>query len=320
MQAIRVHQFGDPSVLKFQEIPTPTPAANQVLIRVRAAGVNPVETYIRTGTYAIKPQLPYTPGNDAAGTIESVGQGVTHLSPGERVYTSGSVTGTYAEFTLCDAIRVHPLPDQVSFAQGAAIGVPYGTAYRAIFQRGNVLPGETVLVHGATGGVGIAAIQMLVSIGARVIGTGGTAEGRMMIEGLGAQLALDHHDATYRETVMSFTGGEGVDVILEMLANVNLGKDLPMLARNGRVCVIGSRGPVEINPRDVMGREADIRGVFYGGAEGKQYTEVHAWIRAALTAGALKPIVDREFPLADAPKAHEQVLAPGSKGKIVLIP
>jgi NADPH2:quinone reductase len=320
MKSIRVREFGDPSVLKLEDVPDPKAGSGQVVVRIKAAGVNPVETYIRSGKYASKPQLPYTPGNDGAGIVEEVGEGVTNVKVGDRVYVAGCISGTYAELALCEAERVHPLPENVSFAQGAGVGVPYGTAYRAIFQRGYVRSNEVVLVHGATGGVGIAAVQFLVGMGCRVIGTGGSAEGRMMIEGMGAELALDHHDPTTAQKIMDFTEGKGVDVILEMLASVNLGKDLTMLAKHGRVCVIGSRGKVEIDPRDTMSREADVRGVFHGGAQGKEHAEMHAAIVAGLRSGVLKPLLDRELPLSEAAKAHEDVVARGSAGKIVLVP
>jgi NADPH2:quinone reductase len=152
MKAIRVHEFGDPDVLRLEEVQTPRPGPSQVLIRMHAIGVNPVETYIRAGTYALKPALPYTPGNDGAGVVEEVGADVNEFKRGDRVYAAGSLSGTYAEFALCKTEQVHPLPENVSFAQGAAMGTPYATAYRGLFQRSDAKPGETVLVHGASGG------------------------------------------------------------------------------------------------------------------------------------------------------------------------
>ena len=320
MKAIRVREFGGPEVLKVEDVPDPKPGPGQVVVRVRAAGVNPVETYIRTGKYPIKAQLPYTPGNDAAGIVEFVGENVTNVKPGDRVYIAGSLSGTYAEKSLADATRVHPLPEGISFSQGAALGAPYGTAYRALYQRAAARPSDTVLVHGATGGVGIAAVQIAVAGGMRVIATGGSDSGRKLVAEQGATLVADHHAPDYVDQIMKFTGGAGVDVILEMLANVNLGKDLTMLAKNGRVAVIGSRGSVEINPRETMGREADIRGVLLAGATPKEYADMHAAIRAGLANGTLKPIVGRQLPLADAPAAHVAVMQDKAHGKIVLTP
>src|SRR6266496_146350 len=181
MKAIRVHEFGGPEVLRLEEVPTPRPGPGEVLVRIHAIGVNPVETYIRAGTYARLPALPYTPGNDGAGVVEEIGSDVNEFKPGDRVYTGGSLAGsTYAEFTLCKTAQVHPLPENVSFAQGAAMGTPYATAYRGLFQRADAKPGETVLVHGASGGVGTAAVQLARACGLRVFGTAGSDQGRKL--------------------------------------------------------------------------------------------------------------------------------------------
>jgi NADPH2:quinone reductase len=320
MKAIRVSEFGGPDVLKLQEVPDPKPDSGQVLVRIKAAGVNPVDTYIRAGAYARKPNLPYTPGTDAAGIVESVGPNVKGFKPGDRVYTNGSITGVLAELALCEESRVHHLPAKISFGQGAALGVPYGTAYRALFQRGRGKASETVLVHGATGGVGIACVQFASAAGMIVIGTGGTDKGRALVKEQGAHHVLDHRAQDYPKQLMEITGGRGVDLITEMLANVNLAKDLTMLANDGRVVVIGNRGAIEINPRDAMGREADILGMTLFAATDNDLREIHAAIIAGLEKGILNPIVGHELPLAQTARAHELVLEPGSFGKIVLLP
>ncbi len=175
MQAIRVHQFGGPEVMKLEEVPDPKPSLGQVLVRLHAVGVNPVDTYVRAGTYTIKAALPFTPGSDGAGVIEAVGDGVKQWKRGDRVYIFGTVdgvrAGAYAQLAVCEASQVHSLADKATFAQGAAIGVPYSTAYRALFQKAQAVPGETVFIHGASGGVGIAAVQLAVARELRVIGT-----------------------------------------------------------------------------------------------------------------------------------------------------
>jgi NADPH2:quinone reductase len=319
MKAIRVHVFGDPEVMKLQEVPDPKPAPGQVLVDVKAIGVNPVDTYIRAGKYGPR-EFPFTPGFDAAGVVAAVGPGVTRFKPGDRVYVSRPITGAYAEKTLADEDHAYPLPDNVTFGQGAALGVPYGTAYRALHHRGRAQPAETVLVHGATGGVGIAAVQMARAHGCIVIGTGGSDAGRVLVLEQGAHHVLDHKDATCLQKLMDLTQGRGVDLILEMLANVNLGKDLTVLAKNGRVVVIGSRGEVQINPRDTMSRDADIRGMTMMNATVDQLRSIHAAIRAGLENGTLRPIIDKEMPLADAVAAHHEVLEGNSHGKIVLVP
>jgi NADPH2:quinone reductase len=319
MKAIVVKEFGAPDVMKLEDAPDPSPGSGQVLIRVHAVGVNPVETYIRAGTYARKPNLPYIPGSDVGGTVEKVGPGVTAFKPGDRVYTHG-VTGGYAQRLVCDESLAHPLPARVSFAQGAALGVPYATAWRALFMRARAHAGETLLVHGASGGVGTAAVQIARACGMQVIGTAGTAEGLELVRAHGAHHALNHREAAYLDQVMQVTDGRGVDVVLEMLANVNLEKDLTVIALRGRVCVIGNRGRIEIDPRKAMSKEAAIFGVQLGLTPPDDLQRLHALIGAGLENGTLTPVVGKEYPLGDAPKAHAAVMEPGAYGKIVLVP
>ncbi|MDB6059825.1 MAG: Zn-dependent oxidoreductase, NADPH:quinone reductase, partial [Verrucomicrobiales bacterium] len=309
MKAIRVHQFGGPEVMKLEEVPNMQPSDGEVLVRIRAVGVNPVDTYILAGSYDPKPTLPYTPGKDAAGEV---------VGTGERVYITGSVTGANADHALCKSFDVHPLPKRLSFEQGAAVGVPYATAYRALFQRARAIAGETILIHGGSGGVGTAAIQLARNAGMVVIATAGTDEGIELTKKLGAQHVLNHRKPDYLNEIAKITSGRGVDVILEMLSNVNLGKDLTVLAMSGRISVIGSRGPVEINPRDAMKRDADIRGVMLGNATAADRAEIFAALGAGFENGTLTPIVGKILPLAEAAKAHEEVMKPGAHGKIVL--
>ncbi len=320
MKAIRVHEFGGPEVLKLEEVPDLQPGPGQVMVQVHAVGVNPVENYVRTGTYAIKPTLPYTPGADAAGVVAAVGAGVSSVTSGDRVYTSGSLSGTYAEQTLCNEAQVHPLPANVSFEQGAAMGVAYGTAYRAFSQRGGGRPGETVLIHGASGGVGTAAVQMARAAGLVVVGTAGSEAGMTLVREQGAHHAVNHSAPGYLDELMELSGGRGFDMILEMLANKNLAADLGLLAKKGRVVVIGSRGTVEINPRDTMAREADIRGVMLLAATEQESREMHAALVAGLENDTLRPVIAQKIPLAEAERAHVEVMKPsGALGKIVLV-
>jgi NADPH2:quinone reductase len=319
MKAIRVARAGGPEVLELVELPDPRPGPGDVLVRVRAIGVNPVETYVRAGTYG-PIEAPYTPGSDAAGTVEAVGAGVHGFAAGDRVYTSGTKTGAYAELVLADEAHVHRLPAALGFAAGAAIGVPYVTAYRALFHRARAVPGEVLLVHGGSGGVGIAACQLARAAGLFVIATAGTEEGRRLVLREGAHEALDHRAPGHFAEVLARTAGRGVDVILEMLANVNLGRDLPVLAPRGRVVVIGSRGTVEIDPRDAMRRDAAILGMIRGNATREETASIHAALEAGLANGTLRPVVGREIPLALAARAHEAVYEPGAQGKIVLVP
>lgn len=320
MKAIRVHVNGGPEVLKLEEVPDLKPGAGQVLVRIHAAGVNPVEVYVRAGTYARKATLPYTPGTDGAGVVESVGSGVTRFKAGDRVYTAGSISGTYAAQALCEEASLHPLPARSSYAHGAAMGVPYGTAYRALFQRAHARAGETLLVNGASGAVGIAAVQLARASGLRVIGSAGTDRGKKLAVEEGAHEVVDHTAPDHFEKALALTGGRGFDVILEMLANVNLGKDLTTLAPGGRVVVIGSRGNVEINPRDLMGRDGAILAMSLWNASPQDLASVHAALVAGLENETLRPVIRHEIPLSEAPRAHEVVMESGAYGKIVLVP
>jgi NADPH2:quinone reductase len=319
MKSIRVHQFGGPEVLQLKNVPDPEPGLGQVLIHVHAIGVNPVEIYFRSGANPKLP-LPYTPGTDAAGFVASVGSGVANFEPGAGVYTSGTVTGAYANMIVCNVDDVHPLPEKTSFVEGAALNIPYATAYRALFQRARAIPGETVLIHGATGGVGTAAMQLARAAGLRIIATAGTAKGEQLARDLGAHFVLNHRSPDYLAEIPRITEGRGVNIILEMLSNVNLGKNLPLLARYGRVIVIGSRGKVEIDARELMMRDAEIRAMLLFNVEAADKVAIHAALAAGLENGTIKPVIHCEMPLAEAARAHQLVMEPGANGKIILIP
>ena len=320
MKAIRVSEYGGPAVLKLEEVPTPQPGPNQVLVRNRAVGVNPVDTYLRANTDNRGPKLPYTPGSDAAGVVEAVGDGVTRVRKGDRVYVGGTVSGAYAELALCGETQVHALAANASFAQGAAMNVPYATAFHALFHRAHGEAGESVLVHGASGGVGIAAVQLARARGLTVIGTAGTEKGRKMVAEHGAHHVLDHTAPGYLDEVVKLTGGQGVDVILEMLANVNLQKDFGALAMRGRIAVIGNRGSVDFNPRLAMNKNAAIIGVALFHASPAQLAGIHAALVEGLRNGTLRPVIQQELPLGQASRAHEAVMENGHHGKIVLVP
>jgi NADPH2:quinone reductase len=320
MKAIRVKEFGPPDVMKLEEMPDFRPGAGQVVVRIKAAGVNPVDSYVRTGAYSRRPALPYTPGSDGAGVVETVAPDISGIMVGARVYLSGSLTGTYAEQALCDESQVHHLPDELTFAQGAAVNIPYATAYRALFQRAQARPGEFVLIHGATGGVGIAGVQFSRAAGLTVIATGGTEKGRTLLNRQGAHFVLDHTKPNHLDEIGKLTEGRGVDVIIEMLANVNLDRDLKTLAPGGRVVIVGSRGRVEIDPRDIMAHEAAVLGMLLFNAPENETASLWAALAAGLENGMLRPVVGQEIPLAEAARAHREIMEPGAYGKIVLIP
>jgi NADPH2:quinone reductase len=324
MQAILVRAFGGPDVLRLEEVPDPAAGSGQVRVRVHAAGVNPYDTYMRGGGYAIEPALPYIPGADAAGVIDQVGAGVEGFRAGDRVYICGTAhgktIGAYAALAVCRPDQARRLPARISFSQGAAIGVPYATAWRALFGRAQARAGETVLIHGASGGVGVAAVQFARAAGLTVIGTAGSDAGLALVRAEGAHHAVNHRAAGYLDQITALAGGKGPDLILEMLANVNLDHDLAIAARYGRIVVIGSRGPIQIEPRKIMARDLSIYGATLWGASAEELADAHRAIVAGLENGTLNPAVGVELPLADAAKAHVKVMEAGARGKIVLVP
>ncbi|HOU29228.1 MAG TPA: NADPH:quinone reductase [Thermoleophilia bacterium] len=311
MRAVVVHEFGEPEVLGLEQLPEPTPVPGEVLVRIQAAGVNPFETYVRAGTYSDLPALPYTPGADGAGV---------RTDTGERVYVTGSLSGTYAEYALCREEDVRPLPDALSYAQGAALGTPYTTAYRALFQRARATAGERVLVHGASGGVGLAVVQLALAAGLEVTGTAGSQAGSELVAAQGAVRVLDHHDPGHLTAAVELTGGDGYDLIVEFLANANLGADLKALAPRGRVIVVGSRGPVEVDARDLMNAEGAILGMRLPNARAEEVEAARAAVDTGLHSGVLRPVVGRELPLAEAARAHRLLMERPALGRLVLVP
>jgi len=319
MKAIIVEQFGEPSVMRLAEIADPRVGDSEILLRVMAVGVNPVDAYIRSGTYGTR-SLPYTPGLDAGGIVEAVGQDVRGFAPGDRVYAAGTKTGAYAELALCEVAQIHHLPDNISFEQGSALGVPYATAWCALMLRAKARQGETVLVHGATGGVGLAAVQIALDCGLNVVATGGTPKGRQLLKQQDAHYVFDHGAPDSRHEILAVNCGRGPNVILEMAAHHNLAADLQMIARHGRIVVIGSRGEININPRDIMSREAHITGITLFNVTPEETALAHAYIAKGLTNGALKPVIRDCIPLGNASAAHETVMQSGAGGKLVLVP
>jgi NADPH2:quinone reductase len=324
MRAILVREFGGPEVLQITEVADPVPSAGQVLVRVHAIGVNPYDTYMRTGNYATKPALPYIPGADGAGIVEAVGPGVVGPSVGQRVFFGGTAThkayGAYAQRVLCEPGQLHHLPERLTFAQGAAVGVPYVTAWRALHDRARLQPGDTLFIHGASGGVGLAATQIAKAWGATVIGTASTREGLELVRAQGANHVLNHKDAGYLQALGDLSDGRGPDVILENLANVNLDHDLSVLAFGGRVVIVGNRGRIEIDPRKIMSKDAVVTGMALWNTTPADWRRAYRALEAGLATGYLTPVVGTELPLAEAPRSHELILAPLAVSEAAPIP
>ncbi|XP_077495162.1 quinone oxidoreductase-like isoform X1 [Amblyomma americanum] len=327
MRAIQVQKFGGPEVLQLAtNVPIPKVEAHKVLVRVKAAGVNPVDAYIREGSFGHTYPTPYTPGKDGAGLVEGVGEGVTTVKRGDRVFFSNrnprNVHGSYAQYSLLDDTDVWRLPEHVSFEKGAALGIPYFTAYRAIVLKAKTQASHRLLVHGASGGVGTACIQIAKNmVGAKVAGTAGTSYGLELIRSLGADFAACHRQQDYLSKIMEWTEGHGVDAIVEMLANVNLPHDLDLLGQNGIVVVVGSRGSVEIDPRHMMWKETSITGVARFATTPAEWQAAAKALIQGLEAGWLDPVMDRTYPLTAAKSAHHDIIhSKGAKGNIVIHP
>ncbi|XP_061184088.1 quinone oxidoreductase-like [Saccostrea echinata] len=319
MRAIRVTEFGSPEVLKLEtNVSVPKPSNDQVLIKVHAAGINPVDTYIRSGTYAAKPTLPYTPGKDVAGVVEDVGSNVRHLKKGDRVYTMSATSGGYAEYCTAASADTKLLHSNLTYEQGAGIGVPYYTAYRALMIVGRAKPGETVLIHGASGAVGLACVQIAHSRGLRVLGTAGSQAGLDLITRNGCDAVFCHRDEGYATKIMEATSSIGPHIIIEMLANVNLERDLTMIAKKGRIVVVGNRGSVEITPRLAMQKECIVTGMLLFNASQGEMDEIDAAVAAGMRDGWIKPHIGKVYTLDQAPTAHEDVINnKGAQGRLI---
>lgn len=322
MKAVQVSEFGGSEQLRLVDIPSLVPGPDEIVVSVKAAGVNPVDAYIRSGTYSVRPDLPYVPGIDGAGTVSRIGPNVKNLTVGERVYVSRPKTGTYAEECLCGPEHIHELPQNISFESGAALGIPYLTAYKALFQLAKVRAGESVLIHGASGGVGIAAVQFARAHGLQVLGTASTDKGRDLVLRNGAHHVLNHASEEMVHQVKMLTGGAGPNVILEMLANKNLATDLSIVSKRGRIVVVGNRGATEVNMREAMSKDITIFAMVLFNATAGEFNEGHAAVRAGLETGTLRPSIGAVFQLGDARVAHDAVTnhVGGTVGKFVLLP
>jgi NADPH2:quinone reductase len=320
MKAIQVRNFGDPEVLHPVDLEIPDPGSEDVLVKVEAIGVNPVDAYIRAGKYPLLPNLPFTPGKDVSGIVVKVGEGVKKWKEGDRVYSAGTKSGAYAEYAVCGQSQIFSLPKKMEFIQGAAVGIPGAAAWRALFTRAGGKKGDSLLVHGASGSVGMIALQLAVSAGLEVSGTAGTELGLLQISRAGAQKVYNHADPYYLEAIVADCGEKGYDIILEMLANVNLANDLALLGKRGRVVVVGSRGEIKIDPRMTMAKETDILGMSLFNCTEEEMKEAQVGLYQLMDSGRLVPQIAQQLALEKASEAHWRILGSGNCGKIILIP
>ncbi|GAU93118.1 hypothetical protein RvY_05105 [Ramazzottius varieornatus] len=304
MKAIRVSELGGPHVLRVEEVPIPKPAQNQVLIEVKSAGVNPVEAQICNGEFGLC-NTPFTPGGDTAGIVAAVGEGVTQFKVGDRVYSCygdapPQPTGAYGQFMLAETRFVFPLADRLSFSQGAALGVPYFTALRALKYRAKAKAGESILIHGASGAVGIAATQIATALGMTVTGTAGSAEGLALIKLNGATIVSNHKDKDHAENLHKMIGKKGFDVILETNAHKNLALDTELIGQWGRIVAIGGDGATSINARTLLNTEATLTGVQLWKTTSEEWQTMADILAGLIEAGKIAPVIDTEYSLEQA--------------------
>jgi putative PIG3 family NAD(P)H quinone oxidoreductase len=325
MIAIKVTQPGGPEVLVPVELPVPSPGPDEVLIRVRAAGVNRPDLLQRQGLYPPPPGAPDTPGLEVAGEIAAVGPGTARWQVGDKV-TALVAGGGYAEFCIAPAPQCLPVPDGLDMVEAGALPETFFTVWVNVFERGRLQPGETLLVHGGASGIGTTAIMVASGLGARVFATAGGPEKCAACEKLGAARAIDYRTEDFVEVVRKETGGKGVDVVLDMIGGPTVARNIQALAQDGRLSFIafleGSRIEVDLLPvmlkrLTITGSTLRARPVAYKGQVARALEE-RVW--PLLAGGKFKPVIDSTFPLKDAAAAHERLESRGTVGKVVLVP
>lgn len=322
MKAILFDQLGGPEVLKLGDAAKPEVRPGWVLIKNHAIGINFADTLFRQGQYLMKPKLPDTPGLEAAGVIEAVGPGVEHLKPGMRVAAIGAKT--YAEYSLVSASQTMPLPDFVSFAEGAAFPIQVLTAYHMLHTAHQTTPGQTVLVHSAAGGVGIVAVQIAKAAGARVIGTVSSDSKIGLVKEYGADAVINYAAQDFAEEALKLTDGKGVDLILDAVGKPTLEKGLRCLVPFGHLMLYGRAGgpPDPLNLLTLFQKSLKVSGfVLYtvSAMPGKHREGIENSFQL-IGAGKLKLLIGKSFPLAEAAEAHRYMESRQSTGKLVLIP
>ncbi|WP_020602560.1 NADPH:quinone oxidoreductase family protein [Spirosoma spitsbergense] len=323
MQAILCRSFGLPDTLTLEDIPSPTPVPGQVLIQTKACSLNFPDTLTIQDKYQFKPPLPFSPGSESSGVVRAVGEGVTHLKPGDRVFTFGS-HGGLAEERLSDANATIPLPDGMDFVTGASTLYAYGTSYHALKDRAQLQAGETLLVLGAAGGVGLAAVELGKRMGATVIAAASTEEKLAVCRQKGAAHGINYTTEDLRQRIKDITGGKGVDVVLDPVGDQWAEPAIRSMAWRGRYLVVGFAGgeipKIPLNLALLKG--CAIVGVFWGAFTQKEAAlsqqnmqEIATWVMQ----GKLTPHIYREYSLSEAPQALTDMMERRVIGKAVVV-
>lgn len=322
MKAIVCHGFGPLDTLAYEEVAAPVPGAGEVLVRTEAAGVNFPDGLLVQGLYQMKPEAPFTPGMEVAGVVEAVGAGVMELKPGDRVAGVTSLGG-YAEQVLCPAEQAFTLPDGIDAAEATALLVAFGTSHHALKQRANLQPGEVLVVFGASGSTGVAAVQIGKIMGATVIGVCSSEEKRRIAADAGADHVIGYDNL--KDDVKRLTGGRGADVVYDVVGGEPFKAATRFMAREGRLLVIGfASGEIPQFPVNLaLVKEYAVVGVFWGNWRRNDPAAYRANMEELMgwwAGGKVTPLVEGRYPLAEAAQVLERVLARGTVGKLALVP
>ncbi|MBU3055020.1 NADPH:quinone oxidoreductase family protein [Pseudomonas indica] len=322
MKAVLCKAFGPAESLVLEDISSPEPKKNEILLEVYAAGVNFPDTLIIEGKYQFKPPFPFSPGGEAAGVVAAVGEKVQHVKPGDRVMALTG-WGSFAEQVAVPGYNVMPIPAGMDFETAAAFGMTYGTSMHALKQRANLQPGETLLVLGASGGVGLAAVEIGKAMGARVIAAASSAEKLEVAKRAGADELIDYSASSLKEEVKKLTGGQGADVIYDPVGGDLFDEAIRSIAWNGRLLVVGfASGRIPELPVNLaLLKGAAVVGVFWGSFAQRQpqdnlanFQQLFAWHAE----GKLKPLVSQTFPLERAADAINALGQRKAVGKVVV--
>jgi NADPH:quinone reductase len=324
MKAMLARAWGEPSTLEYVDAPAPRPNAGEVLIEVRAIGCNVPDILIVQGTYQHRPELPFSPGCEVAGIVCGIGAGVTEVGLGERVFAT-MAWGGYAEVVAVDQRHVYALPEFMTFEEGAVFGLAYQTAWCGLVQRAALRRDETLLVHAAAGGTGLAAVQLGRALGARIIATAGSAAKLEVARANGADVCIDYRTEAWVERVQRETHGEGANVVFDPVGGDAFEGSTRCIAFEGRLLLIGiAGGQVAQAATDrVLLKNFSVLGVNWALYRQRHTARVRRWMVELLKlaeAGQLKPVIWRSFPLAEAPQALAAIAARESSGKVVLVP
>ncbi len=324
LKAVRCNAWGQPDTLSVETLPIPRPAAGKVLLRVYAAGVNFPDTLIIQGKYQFKPELPFTPGSEVAGEVLEVGEGVQHIKVGDRVIAF-LTTGGYATHAVAQASQVMPMPPELSFEEAAAFTLASGTSYHALVDRAKLQAGETLLVLGAAGGVGLAAVQIGHTLGARVIAAASSAEKLAICKANGADETIDYSTEDLRARLKELTGGKGPDVIYDPVGGSYAEPAFRSIGWGGRYLVVGfAAGDIPALPLNLpLLKGASIMGVFWGefarrdqGGNARNLSTMTGWMKE----GKMKLHVSQSYPLEGAAQALRDLEDRKVTGKVVIVP